>query len=49
MPTSKIEKLYDFKNNKKIWDDIVIKKREYFSNILYCYVPNIIGNRKVDK
>ena len=34
---------------KKIWNDIVIKKREYFWNILQCHGQKIIGNRKVDK
>ena len=37
------------KNYKKIWEDYVIKKREYFSNILQCHGQNFIGNRKVDK
>ena len=40
----KIKKIY-----KKIWNDIVIKKREYFCNILQCHGPKIIGNRKDDK
>ena len=37
------------KNYKKKCDDYVIKKREYFCNILQCHGPNFIGNRKVDK
>ena len=37
------------KNYKKIWEDYVIKKSEYFCNILQCHGQNFIGNRKVDK
>ena len=37
------------KNYKKKCDDYVIKKSEYFCNILQCHEPNFIGNRKVDK
>ena len=37
------------KNYKNKCDDYVIKKREYFCNILQCHGTNFIGNRKVDK